>query len=59
MSAQYVKACKRKVKKTVYFQFSKFQKGHNSHKNWRKLMTKGLDLKYSKTKSYAKFQLNM
>ena len=23
----------------MYFQFSKFQKGHNSHKNWRKLTT--------------------
>ena len=44
------RARKRKVRKTVYFQFSKFQKGHNFHKNWRK---------YSKTKSYAKFQLIM
>ena len=48
-----------KVRKTVYFQYSKFQKGHNSHKNWRKLTTLERDLKYSKTKSYAKFQLNM
>ena len=42
--AQYVKAWKRKVRKTVYFQYSKFQKGHNSHKKWRKLMTLELDL---------------
>ena len=57
-SAQYVKACKRKVRK-LYFQYSKFQKGHNFHKNWRKLTTLKLDLYYSKTKSYAKFQLNI
>ena len=57
--AQYIKACKRKARKTVYFQYSKFQKGHNSNKNWRKLTTFELDLKYSTTKSYAKFQLNM
>ena len=44
ISAQYVKACKNKVRKTVYFQFSTFQKGHNSHKNWRKLTTLELDL---------------
>ena len=25
----------RKVRKTVYFQYSKFKKGHNSYKNWR------------------------
>ena len=31
ISAQYVKACKRKVQNTEYFQYSKFQKGHNSH----------------------------
>ena len=59
ISAQYVKACKRKKRKTVYFQYSKFQKGHYSHKNWRKLMSLEIDLNYSKTKSYAKFQLNM
>ena len=35
ISAQYIKACKRKVRKTVYFQYSKFQKRHNSYKNWR------------------------
>ena len=44
ISAQYVKACKNKMRKTVYFQFSTFQKGHNSHKNWRKLTTLELDL---------------
>ena len=35
ISAQYIKACKRKMQKTVYLQYSKFQKGHNSYKNWR------------------------
>ena len=38
ISAQYIKACKRKVRKTVYFQYSKFHKGYNSYKieaNWR------------------------
>ena len=60
LSAQYVKACKIKVRKTVFlFQYSKLQKGDNSHKNWHKLTTVKLDLYYSKTKSYAKFQLNM
>ena len=59
ISAQYVKACKRKVWKTVYFQYSKFQQGHNSHKNRRKWTTFELDQYYSITKSYAKFQLNI
>ena len=45
--------------KTVYFQYSTFKKGHNSYKNWRKLTTLKLHLQYSKTKSYAKFQLDM
>ena len=59
ISAQYVKACMRKVRKTVYFLYSKFTERHNSFKNWRKVMTLELDLKYIKTKSCAKFQLNM
>ena len=59
ITAQYVKARKRKVRKTVYFQYSKLQKGHNSHKTWRKLTTLELDLYFRKTKSCAKFQLNM
>ena len=58
ISAQYAKAWKRKVRKTVYFKYSKFQKGHNSHKNWRKLTTLEVDLYLSKTKPCAKFQLN-
>ena len=33
VTAQYVKARRRKVQKTVYFQYSMFQKGHNSNKN--------------------------
>ena len=28
----------------LYFQYSKFQKGHNSYKIWRKLTTLELDL---------------
>ena len=44
ISAQWVKACRRKVQKTVYFQYFKFQKGHNSYKYWRKLTTLKLDL---------------
>ena len=59
ISPQYVKACWRKVWKTVYFKYSKFQKGHNSYKTWRKLTTIELDLYFRKTKSCAKFQLNM
>ena len=43
----------------LYFKYSKFQKGHNSKKNWRKLITLEVDLYFSKTKSCAKFQLNM
>ena len=71
ISAQYVKTCKRKVRKTVFqackrkvrkklhFKYSKFQKGHNSHKNWRKLTTLKLGLYLSKTKSCAEFHLNI
>ena len=45
VSAQYVKACTRKkVQKTGYFQYSDFEKGHNSHKNQRKLRTLKLNL---------------
>ena len=33
ISAQYVKACRRKMRKTVYFPYSKFTKRHNSFKN--------------------------
>ena len=59
ISAQYVTACRRKVRKTMYFLYSMFTKRHNSFKNWRKVTTLILDLKYTKTESYAKFQLNM
>ena len=50
---------KRKVRKTAHFLYSKFTKRHNSFKNRRKMMTLNLDLLYIKTKSCAKFQLNM
>ena len=43
----------------MYFQYSKFQQGHNSHKNRCKWTTFELDQYYSITKSYAKFQLNI
>ena len=32
MSAQYVKACRGKVRNTVYFQYCKFQKGITQQK---------------------------
>ena len=32
VSAQYVKARRRKVQTTVYLKYSDFQKGHNSNK---------------------------
>ena len=57
--AQYVQANRRKVRKTVYFQYSKSKNGHYFYKNWCKLTTLLLDLRYSKTKSYIKFQLNI
>ena len=53
------RACRRKVQKTVYYQYCKSQKGHYSYQNWWELTTFQLDLKYSKIKSYVKFQLNM
>ena len=37
--SSYVKACRRKVRKTVYFLYSKFTKRGNSFTNWRKVMT--------------------
>ena len=52
ISAQYVKAHRRKAWKTVYFQYSKFQKG-------QKLMTLKHDLMFIQWKSYTEFQLNM
>ena len=33
LSDQYVKACKRKLQKTVYIKYPEVQKGHNSYKN--------------------------
>ena len=59
ISAQYVKARKRKVRKTADFLYSKFQKRHNSLKNSRKVMTLEPVLWYIKTKSCATFQLNL
>ena len=59
ISAQYVKACRIKVRKTVYFMHSRFQKGQCSYKYWRKSTTLKHDLKFIKWKSYTKFQLNI
>ena len=47
------------MQKTAHFLYSMFEKGHNSNKNGWKLTTLELDLLYSKTKSYAIFQLDM
>ena len=43
----------------MYFQYFKFQKGHNSCKNWRKLTTLELDHMFIRRKWHAKFQLNI
>ena len=48
-----------KTAENVYFLYPKSQKRHNSFKNWRKETTLELDLWYIKTKSCAKFHLNM
>ena len=45
--------------KSVYFQYFKFEKEHNSYKHWRKITTLELDLRFIKRKSYTKFQLNI
>ena len=37
ISAQYLKACRRKLRKTAHFLHSKFTKKHNSFENWRKV----------------------
>ena len=42
--AQYIKACKRKVRKLCISFIPQFQKGRNSYKKWRKLTTLELDL---------------
>ena len=47
ISARYIKACKRKMRKTADFHYSKFQKGHNSYKNRQKLTVLKLDLYYN------------
>ena len=48
ISTEYVKRMLQKSEeiKTVYFQYSKFQKGHNSYKNCWKLLTLELDMKF-------------
>ena len=55
--AQYAKACKSKVQKTVYFQYFKFKMGHKFYKNWRKLTTLDIDVYYNENKLYAKISV--
>ena len=47
------------MRKTVYFQYYKFQKGHNSYKNGSKLTTRELDQMFIIRKWHTKFQLNI
>ena len=58
ISAQYLKAWRKKVRKTELLRFSKSKKGHNSFKIWRNLTKRELDLWLITTKPYTKFQLN-
>ena len=58
ISAQYLKAWQKKVRKTELLRFSKSKKGHNSFKIWRNLTKRELDLWLITTKPYTKFQLN-
>ena len=53
------KAWRRKLRKTLYFQYFKFQKGQNSRKNWQEFMTLKLDRIFIRRNWHAKFQLNM
>ena len=53
------KRVREKCGKLCIFSNLHSKRGITPKKNWRKLMKLELDLKYSKTKSYAKFQLNM
>ena len=47
------------MRKTMYFQYFKFQKGHHSNKKWRKLTKLDLVRMFIRRKWHAKFQLNM
>ena len=38
------KHVREKVRNTVYFQYSKIQKGNYSYENWRKITTLKLDM---------------
>ena len=51
ISAQYAKACRRKVQKTISSILSS-KMGHNSYKHWRKLTTLGIDLYNTVTQSH-------
>ena len=42
--ARYVQACRRKVRNTAHYLYSKFTKRHISFKNWRKVTTVEFDL---------------
>ena len=59
ISTQYdLKVCRRKVRKTMYFQYTKYKRGKTPTKNSRKLTTLKVDLIFIKRKSYTQFQLN-
>ena len=47
------------MQKTVYFQYFKFLKGHNSNKNYLKLTTHELHKMFIRRKWHTKFQLNI
>ena len=59
LSVPLFKVCRRKLRKTVYFHFFKFQKRHNAYKNWQKWTALELDRMFIRRKWHAKFQLNM
>ena len=58
ISAQYFKACRKKVRKTVLLRYSKYKKGHNSFNIWWNVTKRKFDLRLINTKPYTKFQLN-
>ena len=59
ISAQYLKSCRKKVRKTAYLWEFEVKRGHNSSKNWRKLTAFELAFTCIKIKWYTKFQLNI
>ena len=58
ISGQYLKAWRKKMRKTDFLRYSKSKKGHNSLRKWRNPTKHKLDLRLITTKPYTKFQLN-